>query len=130
VVYKKALTDALGIQDETTNNHSSFRSTGVGDDKSINGMSKVVGSQMAQPEKIPIKSFLNGQKDQDFKVCWNDHHPYLIQLVHSLLERESLVDVTLAADGQFIRVHRLILGACSHYFEVKIELFDGRSEFR
>ena len=124
MVYKNAVTDALGIQDETSNNHSSFRTTGVGDDKSINSMSKVVGSQLAQPEKIP-KSFLNGQKDQDFKVSWKDHHPYLIQLVHSLLERESLVDVTLAAEGQFIRVHRLILGACSHYFEVNIELLSG-----
>ena len=128
MVYKKAVTDALGIQDETSNSHSSFRATGVGDDKSINGMSKVVGSQLAVSEKVQ-KSLLNGQKEQNFKVSWNDHHPYLIQLVHGLLERESLVDVTLAAEGQFIRVHRLILGACSHYFEVNIELFDGWSEF-
>ncbi len=52
-------------------------------------------------------------------VRWNDHHPFLIELLHNLQVRESFVDVTLAAEGRFIRVHRLILGACSHYFEVR-----------
>jgi hypothetical protein len=30
-----------------------------------------------------------------------------------LLERESLTDVTLAAEGKFINVHRFMLFACS-----------------
>jgi hypothetical protein len=29
------------------------------------------------------------------------------------------VDVTLSADGQFIRAHRVILSACSPYFRVR-----------
>jgi hypothetical protein len=32
--------------------------------------------------------------------------------------KERLVDVTLAAEGQFINVHRIVLFACSQYFEV------------
>jgi len=39
----------------------------------------------------------------------------LLRLRH-MLEEESLVDVTLSADGQFIRAHRVILSACSPYF--------------
>jgi len=37
--------------------------------------------------------------------------------MNSLLQKELLVDVTLAAEGQFIEVHRLVLCACSQYFE-------------
>merc|ERR1712018_1116709 len=39
----------------------------------------------------------------------------------TLLEEESLVDVTLSADGQFIRAHRVILSACSPYFRQRFK---------
>lgn len=42
----------------------------------------------------------------------------LVSVLDTLLERERLVDVTLAAEGQFINVHRLVLFACSQYFDV------------
>ena len=39
-----------------------------------------------------------------------------------------LVDVTLVAEGQFIEVHRLVLCACSKYFEVNI-LYNFKIKF-
>ena len=42
----------------------------------------------------------------------------LVSVLDNLLGKESLVDVTLAAEGRILRVHRLVLCACSQYFEV------------
>jgi len=54
---------------------------------------------------------------EDFCLRWNNHHTTFISVMNSLLQKELLVDVTLAAEGQFIEVHRLVLCACSQYFE-------------
>jgi hypothetical protein len=56
--------------------------------------------------------------DQQFCLKWNNHRSTLFSVFDNLLEEESLVDVTLSADGQFIRAHRVILSACSPYFKV------------
>ncbi|XP_045036275.1 longitudinals lacking protein, isoforms A/B/D/L isoform X2 [Daphnia magna] len=54
---------------------------------------------------------------REFCLKWNNHHNTLISVLDSLLMKERLVDVTLAAEGQFINVHRIVLFACSQYFE-------------
>ncbi|XP_057378415.1 longitudinals lacking protein, isoforms A/B/D/L-like isoform X3 [Daphnia carinata] len=54
---------------------------------------------------------------KEFCLRWNNHHNTLISVLDSLLMKERLVDVTLAAEGQFINVHRIVLFACSQYFE-------------
>lgn len=56
---------------------------------------------------------------QEFCLKWNNHHSTLVSVLDSLLVRESLVDVVLAAEGQSIKVHRLVLFACSQYFTVR-----------
>ena len=57
---------------------------------------------------------------QEFCLKWNNHRTTIISVMDTLLEEESLVDVTLSADGQFIRAHRVILSACSPYFRVSV----------
>jgi BTB/POZ domain len=54
---------------------------------------------------------------EKFCLQWNDHSKILVSLLHEFLGKESLLDVTLAAEGHLLRVHRLILCACSPYFE-------------
>lgn len=44
----------------------------------------------------------------------------MISGFRNLLQEDSLVDVTLAADGYFVQAHRLVLSVCSPYFK---ELF-------
>lgn len=39
-------------------------------------------------------------------------------ILHNLMKREFLVDVTLAAEGKFIEAHKLVLCTCSDYFQV------------
>lgn len=53
---------------------------------------------------------------QEFCLKWNNHRTTILSVMDALLEEESLVDVTLSADGQFLRAHRVILSACSPYF--------------
>ena len=57
---------------------------------------------------------------QEFCLKWNNHTTTILSVMDTLLEEESLVDVTLSADGQFIRAHRVILSACSPYFRVSV----------
>merc|ERR1711936_127676 len=58
----------------------------------------------------------SGASGQEFCLKWNNHRTTIISVMDTLLEEESLVDVTLSADGQFLRAHRVILSACSPYF--------------
>ena len=56
---------------------------------------------------------------QEFGLRWNDHYNTLVTVLDKLLHSETFVDVILAAEGQFIKVHRIVLCACSQYFEVR-----------
>lgn len=55
---------------------------------------------------------------QLFRLHWKNHSPNFITCFSQLLNSESLVDVTLAADGKQIQAHRVVLSACSTYFQV------------
>ncbi|XP_076260630.1 uncharacterized protein LOC143196649 isoform X1 [Rhynchophorus ferrugineus] len=55
-----------------------------------------------------------------FSLCWNNFHANLSSGFHNLLKDEDLVDVTLAADGKFMKAHKTVLSVCSPFFK---ELF-------
>ena len=57
---------------------------------------------------------------QDFNLRWNNHHGTLVAVFNKLLESGTFVDVILAAEGQFIKVHGVVLCACSQFFEVML----------
>jgi hypothetical protein len=63
------------------------------------------------------------EESPEYNLKWNSHHSTLVSVLDSLLKRESLTDVTLAAEGQFVNVHRIVLFACSTYFEVLYLVF-------
>ncbi|XP_030755748.1 zinc finger and BTB domain-containing protein 12-like isoform X2 [Sitophilus oryzae] len=52
-----------------------------------------------------------------FSLCWNNFHTNLSTGFHSLLEDEDLVDVTLAADGKYLKAHKTVLSVCSPFFK-------------
>ncbi|PSN45815.1 hypothetical protein C0J52_05500 [Blattella germanica] len=60
-----------------------------------------------------------GESEQ-FSLRWNNFHSNLTSGFHALLQGEDLVDVTLAAGGQFVQAHKIVLSVCSPYFK---ELF-------
>ena len=58
----------------------------------------------------------------DICLKWNNHRDALVSLLYSQLESKKMVDVTIAAEGKFLNVHRLLLCASSTYFEVRAQL--------
>ncbi|XP_063705190.1 modifier of mdg4-like isoform X18 [Culicoides brevitarsis] len=55
-------------------------------------------------------------EDEQFSLSWNNFNSNLSAGFHESLCRGDLVDVTLAADGQLVKAHRLVLSVCSPYF--------------
>lgn len=55
--------------------------------------------------------------DQQFCLRWNNHQSTLVAVFDTLLENETLVDCTLAAEGKCLNAHKVVLSACSPYFE-------------
>ncbi|XP_043526171.1 protein tramtrack, alpha isoform-like isoform X2 [Frieseomelitta varia] len=54
---------------------------------------------------------------QQFCLRWNYHQPNFISVFSNLLNNETLVDVTLAAEGKQLQAHKVVLSACSTYFQ-------------
>ncbi|XP_020293697.1 protein tramtrack, alpha isoform isoform X2 [Pseudomyrmex gracilis] len=54
---------------------------------------------------------------QQYCLRWNNHQPNFISVFSNLLNNETLVDVTLAAEGRQIQAHKVVLSACSTYFQ-------------
>lgn len=55
---------------------------------------------------------------EHYCLRWNKHQSNLLGVFSQLLRDESLVDVTLAcSEGHSIRAHKVVLSACSSYFQ-------------
>lgn len=53
-----------------------------------------------------------------FCLRWNNHQPNLISVFSSLLQNDQMVDVTLILDNREIHAHKIVLSACSPFFQV------------
>ncbi|XP_063612804.1 longitudinals lacking protein, isoforms A/B/D/L-like isoform X5 [Penaeus indicus] len=47
---------------------------------------------------------------------WNNHRSTFLHILGVLRDKQSYTDVTLACDGKFYSVHKLVLSTCSDYF--------------
>lgn len=54
---------------------------------------------------------------QVFCLRWNNHRNNLLNVLDNLLQTEAFCDVTLACDNTSIKCHKMILSACSAYFQ-------------
>ncbi|XP_015126872.1 protein tramtrack, alpha isoform isoform X1 [Diachasma alloeum] len=62
---------------------------------------------------------------QRFCLRWNNHQSNLLSVFDQLLHDEAFVDVTLAVEGQLLKAHKMVLSACSPYFQA---LFVGHPD--
>ena len=49
---------------------------------------------------------------------WPQHSQEMLARVSTMLKTKSLLDITLAAEGKYLKAHKIILAASSTYFEV------------
>ncbi|KAK3869674.1 hypothetical protein Pcinc_025036 [Petrolisthes cinctipes] len=54
-------------------------------------------------------------------LSWNNHKATFCHILSTLRDKERYTDVTLACDGKFYPVHKLVLSTCSEYFENMFE---------
>ncbi|XP_049281200.1 protein tramtrack, beta isoform isoform X1 [Anopheles funestus] len=54
---------------------------------------------------------------QRFCLRWNNHQTNLLAVFDQLLHDETFIDVTLAVEGQHLKAHKMVLSACSPYFQ-------------
>ncbi|XP_066970406.1 protein tramtrack, beta isoform-like isoform X11 [Macrobrachium rosenbergii] len=59
--------------------------------------------------------------DGMLSLSWNNHKATFCHILANLRDKERYTDVTLACEGKFYRVHKLVLSTCSEYFEVMFE---------
>lgn len=59
----------------------------------------------------------SGGQQQQYCLRWNQHRSNLLGAFDQLLQSEALTDVTLSCGGASIKCHRIILAACSGYFQ-------------
>jgi len=52
---------------------------------------------------------------------WNNHKTTFFHVLSNIRKKEAYCDATLACDGRFYPVHKLILSTCSDYFEQMFE---------
>lgn len=53
---------------------------------------------------------------KQFAVSWSNHMNHMKQVFDNLLNNSDLTDVTLYVEGTKIGAHKMLLSACSNYF--------------
>lgn len=62
-------------------------------------------------------------KGEQYNLRWTNYLSNLSQILLDHHLSEKLVDVTLVCEGQYIRAHKLVLSACSMFFQVSRQSF-------
>ncbi|XP_017783497.1 PREDICTED: protein bric-a-brac 1-like isoform X3 [Nicrophorus vespilloides] len=54
---------------------------------------------------------------QHYCLRWNNYQTNMTSVFHQLLQNEAFVDVTLACNDLSLKAHKVVLSACSSYFQ-------------
>ncbi|XP_034656646.1 protein bric-a-brac 2 isoform X2 [Drosophila subobscura] len=78
---------------------------------------KVTPARRRLPPVVSGGSGGGATDNQQFCLRWNNYQSNLTNVFDELLQSESFVDVTLSCEGQSIKAHKMVLSACSPYFQ-------------
>ncbi|XP_053623727.1 protein bric-a-brac 1-like isoform X2 [Plodia interpunctella] len=71
----------------------------------------------AEEEPAAMESRDVDGEPQQFCLRWNNYQSNLTNCFDQLLRTQSFVDVTLSCEGQSLKAHKVVLSACSPYFQ-------------
>lgn len=74
-------------------------------------------TSMAFPSTSPYSKGGARSSHQYFSLRWNNYQSNMTSVFHELLETQSFVDVTLACEYNSLKAHKVVLSACSAYFQ-------------
>jgi len=57
------------------------------------------------------------ERSQHYSLRWNNHQSHVLSAFDTLLQNESLVDCTIMCEDSAVRAHKVVLSACSPYFQ-------------
>ncbi|XP_014235207.1 uncharacterized protein LOC106657979 [Trichogramma pretiosum] len=63
---------------------------------------------------------------QQYCLRWKYHHSNLQTMFSLLLERQAYCDVTLACEGKSLKAHKVVLSACSTYFDTLLSQYEEK----
>lgn len=55
--------------------------------------------------------------EEHYSLRWNNHQSHILSAFGALLQAETLVDVTLVCAETSVRAHKVVLSACSPFFQ-------------
>jgi len=58
---------------------------------------------------------------------WNNHRSTFFHVLSSVRKKDRYSDATIACDGKFYKVHKLVMSTCSEYFEQMFEQTDCKN---
>lgn len=70
---------------------------------------------------VDKKDSLDLNATQAFCLRWNNYQSNMVNVFDQIFHDEKYVDVTLVCEGTFIKAHKIVLSACSPYFQ---QIFD------
>lgn len=71
----------------------------------------------AAHSKSTVDDPIDLNQPQAFCLRWNNYQTNLTTVFTQLLQDEQFVDVTLSCDGYAVKAHKMVLSACSPYFQ-------------
>ncbi|CRK88125.1 CLUMA_CG001910, isoform A [Clunio marinus] len=67
--------------------------------------------------KVHTSHIQSASQHQYYSLRWNNYQNNLTDMFHELLNSEKFVDVTLACEHNSLKCHKVVLSACSTFFQ-------------
>ncbi|XP_044012820.1 longitudinals lacking protein, isoforms H/M/V isoform X1 [Aphidius gifuensis] len=83
-------------------------------------------SSVSSTQSTTQSSTMSNIFPQQYCLRWKYHHSNLQTMFSQLLERQAYCDVTLACEGQTLRAHKVVLSACSTYFDTILSQYEEK----